>query len=102
MSELKLSGKDELHSWFGMSYASWLTIPRSFMQEMPDEWQGKMAQLLKEYNNTFDQTQVEVDEVIVIGRKEGKNCKIPEWVSKYRHSDRNKINSIKYQGNIND
>lgn len=28
---------NRLNTWFSCSYASFLTIPRVFMQEMPDE-----------------------------------------------------------------
>jgi len=45
-------GYDKLWSWFGLSYASFLTLPRVMMHEMPDEWQGKMADLLEEWDST--------------------------------------------------
>lgn len=47
-------GADKLHCWFGLSYAQYLTIPRTAMQSMPDEWQGKMAKLLKEMDERID------------------------------------------------
>lgn len=95
--ELQLTGKQELHAWFGLTRSSFLTIPRSFMQEMPDDWQMKMAKLLAEYDATFDQSKVEIDGVFVMGRKDGKNCKMPEWITNYRHPDRALINSMKYK-----
>ena len=36
------------HSWFGLSRASWLTIPRLALQEMPDDWQERFYALLDE------------------------------------------------------
>ena len=41
-------GHDALHLWFSLSYANYLVLPRSFLQSMPDEWQGKLAALLHE------------------------------------------------------
>lgn len=48
------SGHQALHLWFGLSYAEYLTIPRSVLQSMPDEWQATMARLLSELDNTID------------------------------------------------
>ena len=30
---------ERLSRWFGLSYASWLTMPRVMMEAMPEEWQ---------------------------------------------------------------
>ena len=90
-----MSGKDDLHLWFGLSYASFLVLPRSFMQEMPDEWQGKMAELLNEYGQTFKCVE-EIDSVFVSARKGNKFASIPEWVTNYRRPNREVINSYKY------
>ncbi len=48
------SGHDRLWAWFSLSYASFLTLPRVMMHEMPDEWQDKMAALLEEWDDTWD------------------------------------------------
>lgn len=34
--------------YFGLSYASWLVIPRLSLQEMPLDWQAKFFRLLEE------------------------------------------------------
>lgn len=47
-------GADDLHLWWGLSYAQYLTIPRTVMQSMPDEWQGKMAAMLRELDEAID------------------------------------------------
>ncbi len=41
-------GHERLHEWFGLSYANYLTIPRTVLQSMPDDWQERMADLLEE------------------------------------------------------
>lgn len=46
-------GHDRLHTYFGLSYANYLVVPRSILQSMPDEWQGKMASLLEEMRDTL-------------------------------------------------
>lgn len=91
-------GYNKLHSWFGLSYASFLVLPRSFMQEMPDEWQCKMAELLGEYDSTFKSVE-EIDSVLVSARKDNKFTKIPEWVTNYRRPNRERINSVKFSVN---
>lgn len=42
-----------LWEWFGCSRASWVTLPRVLMHEMPDYWQERMADLLKEFDSEF-------------------------------------------------
>ncbi len=41
---------DPMHGWFGLSYASYLVLPRSLIQEMPEEWQKRMVELLEEWD----------------------------------------------------
>ncbi len=45
---------DAIHNWFSLSYAQYLTIPRTVLQSMPDQWQGRLVQCLREMNDTFD------------------------------------------------
>lgn len=40
--------------WFGLTYASYLVIPRALLCGMPEEWQTKMAALLDEMRETYD------------------------------------------------
>lgn len=37
-----------IHSYFGLSYASWLVLPRLTLQEMPKNWQARFVALLEE------------------------------------------------------
>lgn len=88
-------GYEKLLRWFSLSYASWLTIPRSLMQEMPDEWQSKMADLLNEYDEHFDFTTLDGLSTTVNIKKNGKFCKPPYGLLNYRHPDREFIDSLK-------
>lgn len=43
-----------IHDWFELTYAQYLTIPRSVLQSMPAEWQDKFVRLLDQLDNTID------------------------------------------------
>lgn len=45
--------EQDVHGWFDLSYASYLTLPRSLMQEMPAEWQHRMVELLERMHEEF-------------------------------------------------
>ena len=49
-----LEQAEPIHNWFELSYAQYLTVPRSIMEAMPKEWQAKMAAMLDELDETFD------------------------------------------------
>ena len=87
-------GYEKLWAWFGLSRASFLVLPRSFMHQMPDDWQNKMADLLNEYDETFKDVDC-VDEVYVSAKKGGMFAEIPNWIKNYRHPDIKKIESMK-------
>lgn len=81
--------RTDLACYFGLSYASWLTIPRVLMEAMPDDWQVRMAALLHEYDdamvnppNLGTTVRVTVD---------GKMVTTPKWLVNYRHPDRQMI-----------
>jgi len=82
---VRIQGKERLWSWFGLSYASFLVLPRAGMHQMPDDWQHRMAQLLEEWDEA---AKVQPDmEFFVQGRANGRIVKIPEWVLNYRRPD---------------
>ena len=43
-----------IHHWFELTYAQYLTIPRSVLQSMPDEWQDRFVRCLEELDATID------------------------------------------------
>ena len=55
MSDLQgtLPEPDSIHTWFGLTYANYLVLPRSVLQSMPDEWQAAFVALLHELEATF-------------------------------------------------
>lgn len=88
-------GNYNLSTWFGLSRASFLVIPRVLMEAMPDEWQGEMAELLNQYDDAFDQSKIAVDYTTVICRYNGRAVKTPNWLVNYRHPERAVIEFIK-------
>lgn len=87
-------GYDDLWGWFGLSYASWLTLPRAMMHEMPDAWQAKMAALLKEWDETWVTSDSPTPTVMGRGN-DGKYKKYDSRILYYRHPDKKFINSLK-------
>lgn len=86
-------GKDRLWGWFELSYASFLTIPRVLMHDMPDDWQNQMASLLEEYEDTFQNLPDLGSRVQAT--KNGKLVKMPDVFKYYRHPDNRAIESFK-------
>lgn len=44
----------DVNSWFGLSYSSYLVLPRLFLENMPEEWQCDFIALLNELYETLD------------------------------------------------
>lgn len=83
---------DKMEMYWGLSYASFLTIPRVFIQEMSPEWQDKLADLLEEYDEKFC-NQPDLGTRVQIVCK-GKLVKTPHWLINYRHPDMQTIRSF--------
>jgi hypothetical protein len=88
-------GHESLWQWFGFTYAAWLTLPRVLMHEMPDEWQARMAVLLREFNETWPETPEGCGIPTVINHDNGRFKRWPAWLINYRHPDHKVIASIK-------
>ena len=86
-------GHDALWNWFGLSRASFLTLPRVLMHEMPDEWQAKMAELLEQYTETF--TNLPDIGCAVRATHDGKLVEMPTVYTNYRHPRRDEIERLK-------
>lgn len=46
--------EDPIHGYFELSYAQYLTIPRSILQSMPTDWQERFVGTLRDLDETFD------------------------------------------------
>lgn len=87
-------GYSKLWGWFGLSYASWITIPRVLAHAMPDKWQEKMAKLLNEYDEYWDFSKIDLS-VHVSTKRNGKFINICSELGDYRHPDNEYIESLK-------
>ena len=45
---------EAVHEYFGLSYASYLVLPRSIMQHMSNEWQNRFVECLEEFSGAVD------------------------------------------------
>lgn len=45
---------EPIHDWFELTYAQYLTIPRSVLQSMPQGWQARMVVCLEELDAAID------------------------------------------------
>lgn len=45
---------EPIHLWFELSYAQYLTIPRSVLQSMPLGWQKRFVKCLEELDELID------------------------------------------------
>ena len=88
-----MSGRDKLWTWFGLSRAIWLTLPRVMMHEMPDEWQNKMAELLDEWDKTW-KSPPDLNTNVSMKNEQGKFIKNPEWLQ-YRHARQGALDEFK-------
>lgn len=43
----------DVHDFFGLTYASYLTVPRSVLQSMPAVWQHKFSLLMDELTDLY-------------------------------------------------
>lgn len=86
-------GYEALWNFFGLSYASWLTLPRVMMHEMPDDWQARMAVLLHEFDDIYNWPE-SIDRLTVSVKRGNKFAPMPAWLA-YRHPDIATIESFK-------
>ncbi len=49
-----LPGVDPVHLWFELSYAQYLTVPRTALQSMPLEWKIRFAACLEELDDAIE------------------------------------------------
>lgn len=59
--------KMDIHTFFGLTYANYLVLPRTLLQSMPEEWQHRFVDCLRELENAFWQT-AQADRYMVTAR----------------------------------
>lgn len=75
-------GEGEIHRWFGLSYNSFLILPRVMLQEMPLKWQEQFVALLEQAEAMGVRTPG--FEASMKNPDTNRYCKIPEQWLNYR------------------
>lgn len=52
-NESLIADTEAIHTWFSLSYANYLVVPRSVLQSMPSEWQTRFVAMLGELDGAF-------------------------------------------------
>jgi hypothetical protein len=84
--------ESEIHGWFELSYAQYLTIPRSIMEAMPHEWQERMVKCLNELDETYRWRPPEGRYWVRLKNDKGQYVSDP--LMQYRHPDKEYIKSL--------
>jgi hypothetical protein len=45
--------EDHVHTWFELTYANYLVLPRTLLQSMPDWWQAEFVKMLETLREGF-------------------------------------------------
>lgn len=83
--------QDDVSLWFELSYAQYLTIPRSVLEAMPMQWQLRFVRCLRELDETFEWRPLEGRYWCLLRDARGRFTDDP-WMQ-YRHPDRDFIES---------
>lgn len=46
--------EEAVHEWFGLTYASFMVLPRVALQSMPPEWQRRFIAMVSEIEQTLE------------------------------------------------
>jgi hypothetical protein len=60
---------EPVHSYFELSYANYLVIPRTALQSMPIEWQKRFIKCMEELDDVIDWRQ---DYEVIMRNEDGK------------------------------
>lgn len=52
-------GDEDVHAFFGLSYANYLVVPRTVLQSQPREWQARFVQVMKELERWCRENDIE-------------------------------------------
>lgn len=81
-----------VHQMFGLTYASWLILPRTFLMDMPIEWQNQFTKLLEQYNEIIGEKAPEYKfEMYVQFKQNRRFCQIPKLYYDYRNTNHNDL-----------
>jgi hypothetical protein len=84
---------DDVHHWFELTYAQYLTIPRSSLEAMPGEWQRRFVRCLEELDAAFDWRPKEGRYWVELRTADERYAHDP--LREYRHPDWGYIDSLR-------
>lgn len=87
------SGYDQLWGWFGLSRSAYVVLPRVMMHAMPDDWQGRFAELMDEWGDHWP-NQPDITAHVQI-KQNNRFISTPPWLLNYRHPDHNQLNAMR-------
>lgn len=87
MDESIVYGPDPIHEWFNLTYASYLTIPRSVLQSMPTEWQERLVSLLEEMSAKCAEYDIDLPATTVAVR-DARGRFMHDWLTDYQRGRR--------------
>lgn len=77
-----------MHTWFGLTYSSYLVLPRPLVQCMPTRWQKQLVKLLNEIQNDMaDHIERYEDDYIVLLRSKLSDGEYDEFCQLYYHDN---------------
>ena len=76
-----------VHGFFSLSYANYLVLPRSILQDAPVEWQRKFVDLMDEF---VAMVEFDCPDYTVTARGPGGKF-VRDQLSNYRYPDRSNI-----------
>jgi hypothetical protein len=85
-----------VHTWFELSYAHYLTIPRSVLQSMPVYWQERFVKCLQELDEALPWRPSEGRYYVQLRNDKGYFARDP--LSDYRHVGRYTADRLKELG----
>jgi hypothetical protein len=68
---------EPIHMWFGLTYANYLTLPRTLLQSMPVEWQRRFVGCLMELNETFGHLEMAPQYIVSCRDRQGRFIRDP-------------------------
>ena len=86
---------EAVHNWFGLTYASYLTLPRSLMDAMPGDWQRRMVDCLEEMQDHYDSRRPEVNLRYTVHARDERGRFVKDPLASYRRPDKALIESLK-------
>lgn len=79
---------EDVHAWFELTYASYLTVPRVLLEQMPAEWQHAFARLMDEMAEHY-RAPLEGEYAVLLRGEAGRYAVDP--LRNYRYPDRSAL-----------